>query len=151
LDSVFFYKTPDNKNVSENGNIKIKNINPLIYNNIKGILGADAAKALNENVYLYGLHLSNVGGLISPVIVQANYKDGTSEIIRLPAEIWRYNPENITKVLHLPKEVTSFCLDPNLETADIDEENNYFPRKKLSSQFDKIKNGASASIEEEED
>ncbi|GAB4134841.1 MAG: M1 family metallopeptidase [Raineya sp.] len=151
LDSVFFYKTPDNKNVSENGNIKMKNINPFIYTNIKGILGADANKALNENVYLYGLHLSNVGGLISPVIIQVNYKDGTSEIIRLPAEIWRYNPENITKVLHLPKEVSSFALDPNLETADIDEANNHFPRKQMPSQFDKIKNGANASIEEKED
>lgn len=149
LDSVFFYKTPDNKNVSENGNIKMKNINPVIYNNIKRILGTDSGKALNENVYLYGLHLSNVGGLISPVIIQANYKDGTSEIIRLPAEIWRYNPQNITKVLHLPKEVNSFALDPNLETADIDEENNHFPRKKMASQFEKIKNGASASGEEE--
>ncbi|SFF11796.1 Aminopeptidase N [Thermoflexibacter ruber] len=151
LDSVFFYKTPDNKNVSENGNIKMKNINPFIYTNIKGILGADANKALNENVYLYGLHLSNVGGLISPVIIQVNYKDGTSEIIRLPAEIWRYNPENITKVIHLPKEVSSFALDPHLETADIDEANNHFPRKQMPSQFDKIKNGANAGIEEEED
>lgn len=150
LDSVFFYKTPDNKNVSENGNIKMKNINPFIYTNIKGILGTDANKALNENVYLYGLHLSNIGGLISPVIIQANYKDGTSEIIRLPAEIWRYNPENITKVLHLPKEVSSFALDPNLETADIDEANNHFPRKQMPSQFDKIKNGADAGIEEED-
>jgi hypothetical protein len=150
LDSVFFYKTPDNKNISENSAIKTKNLNPFLYANIKEILGAEANKALNEKVYLYGLHLSNVGGLISPIIVQANYKDGTSEIIRLPAEIWRYNPENIVKVLHLSKEAVSFSLDPQLETADIDEANNHFPRKPMPSQFDKIKNGAGTSIEEED-
>jgi hypothetical protein len=121
----------------------------MIYTAIKEMLGNDKDKALNPNVYLYGLHLTNVGGLISPIIVQANYKDGTNEILRLPAEIWRYNPEKITKVLTLPKEVSSFVIDPMLETADIDESNNHIPRKEMPSQFEQIKKNAES--EEEED
>ncbi|MCU0389986.1 MAG: M1 family metallopeptidase [Thermoflexibacter sp.] len=149
LDSVSFYKTPENSEATDNQAIKMKTFNPMIYTAIKEMLGNDKDKALNPNVYLYGLHLTNVGGLISPIIVQANYKDGTNEILRLPAEIWRYNPEKITKVLTLSKEVSSFVIDPMLETADIDESNNHIPRKEMPSQFEQIKKNAES--EEEED
>lgn len=141
LDSVTFYKTVDNKDfvADPNSKIGIKDFDPNIYNAIGQMLGEEKEKMLKSNTYLYSLQLSNVGGLLSPVIIKANYKDGTSDTFRLPAEIWRLNPEKVTKVLPLGKEVSSFSIDPNLETADIDEENNHFPRKEMKSKFDEIK------------
>ena len=37
----------------------------------------------------YVVELSNIGGLVMPVILQIDYADGTSEELRIPAEIWR--------------------------------------------------------------
>ncbi|TAF67385.1 MAG: M1 family peptidase [Cytophagales bacterium] len=88
----------------------------------------------------YLLELKNVGGLVMPVIVQLNYKDGTNEIIRIPAEIWRFNNEQIAKLIAAKKEVSSIVIDPNLETADINTENNLMPRKSVGSQFMEFKN-----------
>ncbi len=141
LDSATFYKTVDNKDfvADPNNKIGIKDFDPNIYNAIGQMLGEEKEKMLKPNTYLYSLQISNVGGLLSPVIIKVNYKDGTSDMMRLPAEIWRLNPEKITKVLPLGKEVASFILDPNLETADINEENNNFPRKEMPSKFDEIK------------
>ena len=67
--------------------------------------------------------------------IEFQYEDGTSEIHRIPAEIWRKNNRSVTKVMITDKPVVQFVLDPFLETADIDEENNYFPRKALPSKF----------------
>jgi hypothetical protein len=145
IDSVALYKTPDNTNpIDTTTTIKVKDFNPMIYMAIGQMLGEEKPKILKPNTYLYSIQLSNKGGLLSPVIIKANYKDGTSETIQLPAELWRLNPEKVTKVLPLGKEVSSFTLDPNLETADIDEENNHFPRKAMPSKFEEIKkNGQS--------
>ena len=59
-----------------------------------------------------------------PVIVEWTFKDGTKEIDRIPAQIWRHNEQKITKVFMKDKEVASVKLDPMRETADIDESNN---------------------------
>ena len=76
-----------------------------------------------------------------PVIVQLQYADGTKEDFRYPAEVWKKLPENkITKVFRSPKEVTKFILDPYLETADINTEDNQYPRvKEEPSRFEVFK------------
>jgi hypothetical protein len=43
-------------------------------------------------------NLKKLGGLVMPVIYELQYEDGTSEIIRIPAEIWRKGEKKITKV-----------------------------------------------------
>jgi hypothetical protein len=43
-------------------------------------------------------HFRNKGGLIMPVIIEWTFKDGSKEIERLPAEIWRLNETRVTKV-----------------------------------------------------
>ena len=59
-----------------------------------------------------------------PLIIEWTYKDGTKEIDRIPAQIWRKNENIITKAFVKDKEVASIQLDPFKETADIDESNN---------------------------
>ncbi|MFN8690301.1 MAG: M1 family peptidase, partial [Cyclobacteriaceae bacterium] len=92
-----------------------------------------------ENKNFYEVTLSNKGGLIMPVVIEWTYKDGSKEIERIPAEIWRTNETKVTKVFVKDKEVVSVVLDPKKETADISEEDNVFPRVAKPSKFDELK------------
>ncbi len=96
-----------------------------------------SAKLRNKNIY--ELTISNKGGLVMPVIIEWTYKDGTKELEKIPAEVWRLNEERITKVFVKDKEVTHVMIDPNMETADINIENNLFPKVQRSSRFDEFK------------
>lgn len=77
----------------------------------------------------YVIDFSNKGGLVMPIILQINYTDGTSEEMRIPAEIWRFNNEKVSKLLITSKELKSLEVDPHEETADVDRDNNYWPRR----------------------
>ena len=92
-----------------------------------------------ENKNFYEITLSNKGGLIMPVIIEWTYKDGSKEIERLPAEIWRINETKVTKVFAKDKEVVNVVIDPLKETADISIENNTFPKNAQPSKFDELK------------
>jgi hypothetical protein len=74
--------------------------------------------------HMYELAFTNKGGLVMPIIIEWTYKDGTKEIERIPAWIWRYNESKVKKAFLKDKEVASIKLDPMKETADIDESNN---------------------------
>ncbi|MGB0521545.1 MAG: M1 family metallopeptidase [Flammeovirgaceae bacterium] len=99
-------------------------------------LGEEEKELIKSGTYFYELELKNIGGLIMPVIVELEYEDGSKEIKRFPAEIWRMNNEHIFKIIHTTKKVKQFTLDPLLETADTDVENNYFPPKPVESRFE---------------
>ena len=59
-----------------------------------------------------------------PIIVEWTFKDGTKQVDRIPAQVWRYNENNVSKVFVKDQEVASIKLDPMRETADINESNN---------------------------
>tara|TARA_B100000886_G_C20402752_1_gene483348 strand:- start:35 stop:1744 length:1710 start_codon:yes stop_codon:yes gene_type:complete len=94
----------------------------------------------NSNLNYYEMKFSNVGGLVMPIILELQYEDSTNYIIKIPAEIWRKNKNQITKVFATKKLVKSFNLDPQLETADINLLNNNWPRKMIKSKFELYKN-----------
>jgi hypothetical protein len=77
-----------------------------------------------SNKYFYELSLSNKGGLVMPIIIEWTYKDGSKEVDRIPAQVWRLNENKVVKTFMKDKEVASIKLDPMRETADIDESNN---------------------------
>jgi hypothetical protein len=88
---------------------------------------------------LYEVKLSNKGGLVMPLILQFNFKDGSSEIHRIPAEIWRKNESEVSKVFVFEKELEYVVFDPKKELADVDKENNVFPRVEQKSKADAFK------------
>jgi hypothetical protein len=98
-------------------------------------LSAEEKILVDAGLNYYVLKLKNIGGLVMPVIIQMDYEDGTHEIVRIPAEIWRFNDDVVTKVIPTTKKVSSFTLDPFFETADISTENNSYPRKPVPSRF----------------
>jgi hypothetical protein len=96
-----------------------------------------------ENKNIYEVTLSNQGGLVMPVIIQWTYADGTKEIERIPAEIWRVNEKKVNKVFIKDKEVTNVMLDPHQELADVDVQDNVFPKASgVPSKFDTFKKRA---------
>lgn len=96
-------------------------------------------RAIAEDKNYYVLDFSNVGGLVMPILLQMTYADGTTEDYRIPAEIWRRNAKNVSKLIVTEKEVVSFAVDPNWETADVNIENNYYPRKIIESRIEAFK------------
>ncbi|MDB4742602.1 M1 family metallopeptidase, partial [Cyclobacteriaceae bacterium] len=65
-------------------------------------------KFIGKNAY--ELFFRNDGGLISPIIIKWIYEDGTSEIEQIPAEIWRINELNVSKVFIKEKVVSQIIL-----------------------------------------
>ncbi|MGV3538714.1 MAG: M1 family metallopeptidase [Rufibacter sp.] len=94
---------------------------------------------LEKGLHFYEVGIRNNGGLVMPVVVQMNFQDGTNQIVRIPAEIWRYDEQEITKVFVTEKPVASFMLDPLQETADIDMNNNAYPQRNQPSRFELFK------------
>jgi len=96
---------------------------------------------LQTGLNFYVVDLKNLGGLVMPVILEITYADGSKEELRIPAEIWRYNDKNISKLIATAKEIASITLDPHLETADADLTNNSFPRRPVRLQSQPSKPG----------
>ena len=101
--------------------------------------GLEFEKKDDKSKYHYEITYNKPGGLVMPIIVEFTFKDGTRERKTYPAQIWRYNDKEITKVFSSNKEVTNIALDPDLETADVDITNNNFP-KKDNSKFKLLRN-----------
>ena len=83
----------------------------------------------------YELQFSNLGGLVMPVIVEFEYTDGSKEVTKIPAEIWKRNDKQVKKVFISDKEIARVTLDPFLETADVDRNNNYWPARVEPTRF----------------
>jgi hypothetical protein len=81
-----------------------------------------AARTMPDTFYRF--QFSNVGGLVMPVIVKMDFTDGTSETVRIPAEIWRKNSQQVTWQYVTPKTLRRAEIDPLWETADADRGNN---------------------------
>ncbi len=144
LEKVTLYKMPKQKlSISAENPFETADYNAGMYNYMKGQMGRDADKIIAnaESKYFYNLDFKNVGGLLSPLLIQINYKDGTSEMKYVSAEIWRLDPNEAHKIILTSKEVASFVLDPEAQTADIDTSNNAMPRKESKSKFDEMKEG----------
>jgi hypothetical protein len=88
---------------------------------------------------IYEITIKNIGGLVMPVIIEWIYSDGSSEIDRIPAQIWRRNEYEIKKTFIKSKEVVKVNLDPNFEIPDTEINNNTFPKIDSKSDFDKFK------------
>ncbi|MEP6749277.1 MAG: M1 family peptidase, partial [Bacteroidota bacterium] len=88
----------------------------------------DALKQKLANKFFYELTFSNKGGLVMPIILEWTYADGTTEMERIPAQIWRKNENKIVKTFMKDKQVTKVLLDPLKETADINTANNSWPK-----------------------
>ncbi|MFK5958532.1 MAG: M1 family peptidase, partial [Lutibacter sp.] len=88
--------------------------------------------------YFYELKFEKPGDLVMPIIVEFEYEDGTKERKQYPAQIWRLNDKEVTKVFPSSKAIKKITIDPDEETADVDLSNNSWPKNK-DTKFEKFK------------
>lgn len=170
MDTVFTpdFKTQDLENVTVQRN-REAGIKPLIesdttlrdfyYHYKPSQTMIKEVKNVNENMeempdslyskyngkYIYEIKFTNKGGLVTPLIIQFNYEDGTKEIERIGAYIWRKNEKEVTKTF-LKSKVASIVLDPYKETADINEKNNTWNVKAEPARFEMFKAKTGAAV-----
>ena len=109
------------------------------YEALKTKLSEEDLALLNSGKQFYELELSNKGGIPMPVILKFTFEDGSNEVIHIPAEIWRRQEKNISKVFIFDQKVSSVLLDPFLETADTDVNNNSWPHEQAPTKFELFK------------
>ena len=121
---------------------------PFVFKEREGAFG-EYRQALDQNKIkrtadgknFYELTLKNQGGLVTPLIIEWTYADGSVELQQIPAEIWRMDEKEIKKVFVKNKEVTKIVIDPEAKTADVYTDNNIFPRVEEKDRFEKFKEG----------
>ena len=99
---------------------------------------AEERAKLKSPKFFYEVEFEKLGGMIMPIIVELQFEDGTSENHTFPAQIWRRNNETSKRVFATNKKVIKIQLDPKLETADIDTNNNVWPSAAVKSKFDEL-------------
>ncbi len=72
----------------------------------------------------YRMQVENEGGLVMPLYLGITYEDGSSETIKLPADIWRNNELTFTYGFFTDKTVVRVVVDPEEVFADVNRENN---------------------------
>jgi len=102
-------------------------------------LNEDEKEILKKNQHFYEIKFSNIGGLVMPIILNFSFKDNSNEVVKIPAEIWKKNDLEISKVFAFDNEVTQIELDPFMETADTDRNNNFWPQQLEASKFELYK------------
>lgn len=108
----------------------------LLYEQKLETLTPEERAIVDSGKNYYTMTFKNKGGLPMPIILKFTFEDGTSEDHRIPAEIWRRNNEEVSKVFVTDKVIAQVNLDPYLETADIDRSNNYFPAQQEMTRFE---------------
>ena len=126
---------------SESFDPKLANQNAI--NGSKILKEYMSAEGLPDTVvppkYFYEVEFEKPGGLVMPLIVEYSYADGSSERITYPVQLWRKNDASVKKVIASNKELIGVTVDPDLETADVNVDNNSWPKKEMPSDFEKFK------------
>ncbi|MBH0094374.1 MAG: M1 family metallopeptidase [Pseudoalteromonas nigrifaciens] len=98
-------------------------------------------RAIKEDQNYYVMEFSNVGGLVMPILLELTFEDGSKEERYIAAEIWRRNYKKVQKLIVTDKNksLVSVTIDPRWETADVDIENNNYPRRIIPSRIEVFK------------
>ncbi|KAB1064389.1 M1 family metallopeptidase [Salibacter halophilus] len=102
-------------------------------------LNEEEKAMLDTNMNFYEMEFELVGELPMPIVAEFSFLDGSKEKIHIPAEIWRMGDEKVSKVFWFEKKLVGVEVDPNLETADVDRNNNYWPARNIPSRFELFK------------
>ena len=89
--------------------------------------------------FFYEVEFDKPGGLVMPLIVEYSFADGSTERVTYPVQLWRKNEKSVRKVISSNKVLVGVTVDPDKVTADINTNNNSWPKKENPSEFDKFK------------
>jgi hypothetical protein len=94
---------------------------------------------LKQGKHLYLVDFSNLGGLVTPLVLEIELKSGKKYLERVPAEVWRYSSKKITRLIVTDEPMVRLTQDPYRDTADTDTSNNAWPRKISQSRLELFK------------
>ena len=108
---------------------------------------SDHSEALASNLpegkslpkYFYEIEFEKPGGIVMPIIVEYSYADGSTERVTYPVQVWRKNDNSVRKLLTSDKELTGVIVDPDAATADVNLNNNAWPKEEADTDFDQFK------------
>ena len=124
---------------NENDRYTASNADRNKYNSAVKKLDDWESELLQNEDYFTMVGFKNLGGLVMPVILEVTYDNGETDEVRIPAEIWRHDPKKFSKLLVTDREIMGIALDPHLETADTDLNNNFWPSRALESRLELFK------------
>jgi hypothetical protein len=107
---------------------------------LKGLTDEER-KLLSNKFLFYVIKLKNDGGLPMPVTLELTYEDGSTEELRIPAEIWRRDARRVDKMVIATKKLTRVEVDPFSEIADADASDNVYPPEIPKSRLELLKEG----------
>jgi hypothetical protein len=124
---------------NEHDDFTVTNKDRNKYNESLGELEDWQKALLNQGKHLYLVDFTNVGGLVTPLVLEIQLASGKKTIERIPAEVWRYSSKKITKMIVTDEPMVGLTQDPYWETADTDTSNNSWPRKVAPSRVELYK------------
>jgi hypothetical protein len=92
-------------------------------------------EALEKEEDYYIFEFINKGGLIMPIPLELTYENGDKELIRIPVEIWRKNPNRTRWLKRSKVKITQAVIDPYWEIGDTEIENNYYPTRLIPARL----------------
>jgi hypothetical protein len=107
-----------------------------VYAKTKESLTPKQKEILNSGKFAYEAEFENIGGLIMPLILEVTFEDESTEVLRIPAEVWIKSETKFSKVMIFDKKAVKIELDPFYEMADTDRDNNFWPAAKQESRFE---------------
>jgi hypothetical protein len=93
-------------------------------------------RAVKAGEYVYFVDFRNVGGLVSPLPLRLTFADGSTREVVIPAEVWRYNALEVTKLFIEKQRLVSVEFDPRHLTADANLRDNAMPRRVTPSRIE---------------
>ncbi len=112
---------------------------PLLKDYIDKNFSSQEQASLKNSKYFYEIVFEKNGGLVMPILVDFVFKDGSRETFNYPAEIWLHNDKEVKKVFPSDKEIVEIIIDAKEITADVNLDNNYWPKKETPSKFEEFK------------
>ncbi|WP_090123133.1 M1 family metallopeptidase [Lutibacter oricola] len=138
LPPSLYLVSENSKNLSK----KVKDNKPEDYKVLSNYIDAnftsEEKQQLKAPKYFYELTFEKPGDLVMPIIVEFEFEDGTKDRKQYPAQIWRLNDNEVTKVYPSNKAIKNITVDPDKQTADVDTSNNSWPKNKENN-FDSFK------------
>ncbi|AVR44059.1 aminopeptidase [Christiangramia fulva] len=133
----------------------VKEEDPEFDESLKGKSLLESSEALNKYVmdnftaeeraklkapkYFYQVTFEKPGGLVMPLFLEITYADGTTEKRTYPVQIWRRNDQEVSKIIPSSKEIKKITVDPDLETADVNLDNNSWPKAQNKNEFEQFR------------
>jgi hypothetical protein len=93
-------------------------------------------RAVKAGEHVYFIDFRNIGGLVTPLPLRLTFADGSTRETVIPAEVWRYNAVEVTKLFIEKQRLVSVEFDPRQLTADANLRDNALPRRVLPSRIE---------------